>query len=127
MRKLFFAIMVLSILFSSFVFSQECGDFVCDAGEDASCPSDCTPNDTGEQNIMMSQNLDNENNILGEAGQSSFFSSNIFKTIIILLILIVLGVVGFFIYRKTKNDRVAAENQPQIQPEGVIQNSPVSG
>ena len=139
MRRLFFAIMVLSILFSSFVFSHECGDFVCEAGEDASCPPDCTPGDAGVPvtagvpatagvpGDIVAGVSDSSDNALSEVEGSSFFSSNMFKIVVVLLILIILGAIGFILYRRKDDDnKTVVENQSQVQSENVARETPVS-
>jgi hypothetical protein len=135
---------IFLVLCLNLVFAVECGDFVCESGEEATCPSDCTDNviiDTGQNNIPVDDEIPLENvsreldiqldigndtgvkqknvintNLPEEIVAESFFSGIGFKILIIFFILIIVGVIGFVFWKMKKNN---FNNQQLETPQSV--------
>lgn len=137
-----YSILILLILVTPIVFSQEgpdvivCGDGICDSSEDTtSCPIDCgvgEPPDILEDDILepegendtppelegevqtpslpeSEESLDSEENVLDEIKRITFFSSLAFKIILAIIVLAVIGIILFIIYRKRKMNNQVPE------------------
>ena len=131
-------VLVLLILFAPLVFSQEeCGDSICEVGEETTCPSDCTglslenetlpTNETAPTGEQVSVDTTSESDIVASE-KSGFFSSLAFKIIIVLLVLIAIGIVGFVVYNKMRKGEQSLVTSPipiktqdgAIQPEEKV-------
>jgi len=129
--------LILVLLSAPLVFSQDCGNGICDAGEDINnCPPDCfaeeeavsieleddalaeseeeLPADIGVPALeTISKETLEEKGVSGEIRETGFFSSLKFKIILALIILATMGGVIFLIYylRKINNQHFEASNQ----------------
>ena len=145
MRKKEFIVTILAIFLFSFiplVFSQECGDFVCDVGEEATCPSDCTgenivnpeeiaydeeeiapaPDEITYEEEMTYEDEEvtletsNDGEILNDNNDN--FSNIGINILIVVSVLILIGAIGFIIYLKVKKKSSSSPASPvSVKPQ----------
>jgi len=122
MRGLF-VLGVFLILIIPFAFSQECGDLICDSGENVSCLSDCVGDDFEE--IAPSPNDSAIEEELAALEKSNDSPGLIIKVIIFISVLFILGIVCFIIYiRMRKGSEVSEQGESAekvfVQPQSDV-------
>lgn len=122
--EFWFLVLVLTLFTMPGVLSQNCGDYLCDAGETfENCPDDCgggdiagkddtalLENDTPANEVIVSADnvtLPIDAALAGDIQDKASESSEegyIIKIVVITLLLAILGIIIFFIYSKMKKD-----------------------
>lgn len=118
MKKVIFILGLVLFMFS-FVLAAECGDFVCDTGENESCPLDCLnaeemaldPEKIGEplateETTPATEDVGIED-VQGEADDEGL---SFFGLIIVVLVVIIFIIIVFFLYRNLRKENVAPED-----------------
>lgn len=115
--------------------TEVCGDAICDAGEEETCPDDCSEADilaantdntstieTGIDVENETEDIETTSGVSEEIQEKSFLSSKGFIFVLVFLLLVIFGIMGFLIWKIKKglgNDDAGAVQQNN----GAVQQS----